>query len=307
MSWAIVRDTMSVRYSIHEPAQAANGSLFGPPLGYWQSMCISPTESPADTSSSLPTSAASAILRLKITDDFSLRPVLQALDTASPLQALTSAIHMWEVPVEELHACAYVFFEELPGETVAWHSKAGERRSQGAVVPRVVMSDTVSWLPLLSDQGHVGFSFSLKLEGLLQSTVQIFDDDQIVVAHASYSPLAVEANMASSSTRLVFAHDHDQRLAEVVAEVVADFELGYLPVGEVLAGRGLDRIAFRRRGGDGDERALKKWNQAKERLRALNKNAVTGIETQNARELSAAGVCSSEISLPSLDQFFNCR
>lgn len=206
-----------------------------------------------------------------------------------------------------MHSAAYIFFEEARDDVVAWQQSGGiSRLSKGAVLPQPVFADVLRWSPLLSETGERGFAFSLLLEGEPQTTIEVIES-QIVVVHNSFSPLSVEANLVSASTRLVFDGNHQEELQRVVDSVLKDEELGYLPTGEILVGRGLDRLVLRRRGGEGcqDDEAQRAWNVTKTRLRNMNAAVIAGIDAQNKRELRAAGVSAKEVAPPNLRTFFS--
>lgn len=288
---------------------AAVGSLFGPPLRtpFWDTMAVSPPRSPNTLSASPPTGAATCFSRLQI-DDFSIGDAMRVEHTREErVKPLSSAIHTWGVSEEEMHAAAYVYFEESTGEVVASNTQKGIRLSKGAVLPKPVFADAVCWLPLLTETGERGYAFALKLHGETQATIEAFSS-RIVVAHASYSPLSVESGLTSPSTRLVFEQQHVDQLTDVVSNVASDEELGYLPNGELLVGRGMDRLVLRRRRGTSasadDDEAHRVWAACKTRLRSLNSLVVRGIEIQNQREFLLAEIPPKEILLPNLAVFF---
>tara|TARA_Y100000385_G_scaffold283549_1_gene339856 strand:+ start:63 stop:872 length:810 start_codon:yes stop_codon:yes gene_type:complete len=268
-------------------------------------MAVSPPGSPQPPASSPPTGATGCFSRLHI-DDISLGNAVTVPSNHEP-EPLCSAIHTWGLSDEELHAVSYIFFEEATEDVIAWGCSSGRpRASKGAVLPQSVFADSLSWTPLVSDTGDRGWGFSLKLEGEPQATIEVLNS-RIVVVHNSFSPLSVEAKLVSPSTRLVFEASHLQELTQVVSKVLDDEEIGYLPTGEILLGRGVDRLMLRRRrGGDveHDEEAQRVWNMTKARLRSMNSVVVSGIDAQNSRELASAGVGPREVSLPSLRTFF---
>ena len=267
-------------------------------------MAISPPRSPPTLTSSPPTGAANCFSRLQI-DEMTLGEA--AIVPESGPTPLCSAVHTWGVSEEEMHSAAYVFFEEAKDDVVAWQASGGKPRiSKGAVLPQPVFADALRWSPLLSETGERGFAFSLLLEGEPQATIEVIES-RIVVVHGSFSPLSVEAGLVSTSTRLVFEGSHQEELQRVVDSILKDDELGYLPTGEVLAGRGLDKLVLRRRGGDGcqDDEAQKAWNLTKTRLKQMNSAVIAGIDAQNGRELAAAGVSAKEFALPNLRTVFS--
>ena len=286
--------TRPVSKSTQHQKPTVCGSLYGKALDFWSPMAVSPPRSP---SSSPPVLATGSIYeRLS---DLSLAPAAITAGVSTP-EAVRNLVHVHGVPLEEFASCCLVYFEDA-GETVL---ASPTRKSLGAVLPRLVFADSVTWIPIVSPEGTQGHAFKLQLEGETQTTFEIIGN-RVVVLQPEFSALAVEAGTASPSTRLIFESTYANDLAAVIANVREDEELGYLPNSDLLVGRQLDRIPLRGWGDASDGEARAVWKQTRTRLRSTNSLVCEGISIQNRRELSAAGVLPKEIPLVPLGVYFN--
>lgn len=252
-------------------------------------MALSPPRSPS-ASQSLPASRA-IFERLS---DLCLAPAA-GMSAPAPVRSL---VHVHGVPAEDLASCTMMYFEDAGEDIFA----SPTRKSLGAVLPRLVFADSVTWYPIVSTDGTRGHSYKLLLEGETQATVEVVGE-RIVVLQAAYSSLAVEAGLASPATRLIFEPTYADELADVIADVRGDEELGYLPNSDLLVGRQLDRIPLRLWGDATDAYAREVWRHTRTLLRATNRLVCEGISLQNRRELEAAAVPSKEIPLVCLDAY----
>lgn len=246
------------------------GSLFGPALGIWAPMAISPPTSPEP----LPEEHLSPFA---------------ASELVSQLPQLESVVQTFLLAEEELFACAYVFFEHSRQPVVVSNGSRGLRLNREPVLPHVVYADSAVAGLVISSGGEEGTVFVLRDGPERVADFEVYPSS-IVVVHATHSALAVRAGQLSASTRLIFGRQHYEQLRELHREVDQDAELVHLPTTELLVGTGLERVPLR-----GNDRDRVLWAETKSFFRSMNQTVVDGIERHNTRECLRARVREGEL------------
>jgi hypothetical protein len=257
-------------------------------------MAVSPQRSPASTP---PTEAS-------IPQE--LIPELSLGEPYTKLRPIESAVLTWGIDLSDYFGAAYVYFEIAPKPIVVSEA-LGPRLCNEAVLPRIVMADSITWIPIMTNTGAEGHGFILWNDGTQQAMIEA-TGNEIVVVHSTYSPMAVEAGLVAASTRLCFGPEHVKQLTELIDEVRLDDDLVFLPATELLSGRALQKIPLRVDANVPDEiadEARRIWMQTKSFLRSMNVPVLSGISNHNRIELHNASVSSREITLPNLEYAFD--
>jgi hypothetical protein len=290
-----LQNSMSIRGSYHGSASAqpcgSRGSLLGEALSsqhieeFWgEKLTLSPTSSRLD-------------------EGFSGSPMDEDEDLLGPpqtLKALESAVQTFSYTLEELVESAYVFFERQKAPVVVSSGPRGTRWNRQPVLPRVVNTDALHWNPMYTNGGEEGHAFTLFHQREKVATIEV-TNSRVVVVHATYSPAALDAGLIHPSTRLVFERTHPQQLADLLDEVAGDDDQLYLPVGEILLGKSLDRVPLRvlNKEHHSSTEARRVWLETRSFLRSMQRHVVRGIESQNQSEFLRVGA--TEIPNSKLD------
>ena len=286
---------MSIRHSNHGSASVkpcgSRGSLLGEALSshhieeFWgEKLTLSPTSSKLDEGCS-----GSAMDE----DEDVLGP-------PQTLKALESAVQTFSYTLQELVESAYVFFERQKSPVLVSDGPRGTRWNRYPVLPRVVNADAVLWQPMYTNGGEEGHAFRLHNEHEHVATIEV-TPSRVVVAHGTYSPAALDAGLINSATRLVFDRTHPQQLAELLDEVSVDDDMLYLPVGEILLGKALDRVPMRVHNKEHTSatEARRVWLETRSFLKSMQSHVISGIQNHNKSEFARASV--TEIPNAKLD------
>ena len=209
------------------------------------------------------------------------------LDTRPPEGLLDSVVHIDDVDLESDDTVAYVYFDR-EASTQLFTSKDDGRQLYNfrPVRSRAVRCDRVVYAQTVSNYGACGHRFSLTFRGRPTATVAAFETigcvvDQILLTHASHSPLGVMASLIDKSSFLQFCSPsgHIAKLRRLVDDI-RDDEV-YLPLNECVLGKAFDSVVL----DVADERAKRVWGSVLGSLRGVSDLASRGVVSHNLREL----------------------
>jgi len=215
---------------------------------------------------------------------------------------LDSVIHVHELP----SVFAYAYFERDAGVCIL-NSPGGTRvANSNPVVPRVVVSDAVLWLPLISSNGQTGHKFLLTKDGVVQAHIEVFLDNEnasslsrVLLVHGLYSNFAHVAKLIDKHSILEFnsIQSHIEKLYETMSSITEDAM--YLPVNEVLVGLSLSPTSSDSLQASVPDQLASHphasvvsmvWKDTKEQLHQLSSLVTNCIHQHNTFEFTRAGV-----------------
>ena len=296
---------MSVRANVGESSGGAPkiGTLFSSSIGneIWERLAGSPVVRPT-TPSDIPSlcfDRCDSVNDMEI-DMSELRIQETLLETTQHGVFLDSVVHTNELP----QVFSYCYFERESGSCMVTSPSGTFVANSNPVIPRVVVSDRVVWMPVLSSLGETGHKFMLIKNDVVQAHIEVFVDEtteslKVLFVHGLYSHFSYAAKLVDKHSLLEFntLQSHIEKIYKTMSSITEDSM--YLPVNEVLVGASLsptnaeflrvsvpDHLASHPHANS----VHQVWHKTTEKLQQLSSLVINCITQHNTFEFTRAGV-----------------
>ena len=293
--------------AIHGPAIAL------PPGGLWSSLAVSPPRSP-------PLLATDSILAVEHLDLNGDVPMRVDADDADESPRLEQICPLWIHDLATKPPVLVLFDQSAHTETTLLQSHPRRLRVRGAVTPRLVRAEALTWRPLVEAGEAVGFVFLLgsgrgeseedddygakpatrpraRIDAIARIEVRSSSTSEaplgsVAVVQSSYSPLAMASGMSDPSSFLLFPDPeaHLDSMREVRAQLQRGEDVGYIPTREICVTSKFDRLVLRSNPSEEhNDAARRAWQKTKPFLKSLSALTADAVTAYNAAEIEKIG------------------
>jgi len=218
---------------------------------------------------------------------------LEPLEPLAVKRHLESAIETWRHSPAEWQDMAFCYFELERGAHIVSSDLSGVRLNKRPVAVRMSKADSLTWAPVVTNEGITAHSFALSFDDVPVATFVVIADDlhqpqTVRFTHAHWSPLKTAAGMCDQSANLVFdVANHTAQLVQLINDVEQDDEQCYLPTTELLIGKQVSglQLTFGAPSSEMAADAEKVWGATLSFFEDMKPHVRRGVNRQNAYEM----------------------